>query len=105
MRLRDPVYGCMGAISVLQQQIQSLQAQLNALRAEIINYKLRDLVPSSRAVSVAAPPPGPPPLPPPPAPPSLPPSPTYSSSSMLQPHQRTPTIYNTIPNDNTSYFS
>ena len=99
----------MGAISVLQQQIQSLQAQLNALRAEITKYKLReasmipsphvDLVPSFRAVSVVAPPPGPPPLP---APPSLPPSPT---SSMLHPHQRTPTSYNTVPNDNTSYFS
>ncbi|XP_077236939.1 LOB domain-containing protein 15 isoform X2 [Tasmannia lanceolata] len=30
VRLRDPVYGCMGAISALQQQVQSLQAELNA---------------------------------------------------------------------------
>ncbi|KHG05451.1 LOB domain-containing 15 -like protein [Gossypium arboreum] len=67
VRLRDPVYGCMGAISALQQQVQSLQAELNAVRAEIIKYKCREanLVPpsshvamlSSGAVSVAAPPP------------------------------------------------
>ncbi|KAH7537647.1 hypothetical protein FEM48_Zijuj03G0115000 [Ziziphus jujuba var. spinosa] len=30
VRLRDPVYGCMGAISALQQQVQTLQAELNA---------------------------------------------------------------------------
>ncbi|XP_057534584.1 LOB domain-containing protein 15-like isoform X1 [Amaranthus tricolor] len=41
IRLRDPVYGCMGAISALQQQIQALQAELNLLRAEIIKFKYR----------------------------------------------------------------
>nr|POE94958.1 lob domain-containing protein 15 [Quercus suber] len=34
VRLRDPVYGCMGAISALQQQVQSLQAELNALHLQ-----------------------------------------------------------------------
>ncbi|XP_021732598.1 LOB domain-containing protein 15-like [Chenopodium quinoa] len=42
VRLRDPVYGCMGAISALQQQVQLLQAELNAVRAEILKYKFRD---------------------------------------------------------------
>ncbi|KAK7276106.1 hypothetical protein RIF29_17239 [Crotalaria pallida] len=42
LRLRDPVYGCMGAISALQQQIQSLQAELNAVRDEILKYKYRE---------------------------------------------------------------
>ncbi|GJZ64800.1 LOB domain-containing protein 15, partial [Tanacetum coccineum] len=39
VRLRDPVYGCMGAISALQHQVQSLQAELNAVRSEILRYK------------------------------------------------------------------
>ncbi|XP_021909979.1 LOB domain-containing protein 15 [Carica papaya] len=39
LRLRDPVYGCMGAICALQQQIQALQAELNAVRNEILKYK------------------------------------------------------------------
>ncbi|KAF3617841.1 LOB domain-containing protein 15 [Capsicum annuum] len=42
VRLRDPVYGCMGAISSLNQQVQSLQAELNAIRAEILRYKYRE---------------------------------------------------------------
>ncbi|XP_004240624.2 LOB domain-containing protein 15-like [Solanum lycopersicum] len=41
VRLRDPVYGCMGAISTLNQQVQSLQVELNATRAEILRYKYR----------------------------------------------------------------
>lgn len=86
VRLRDPVYGCMGAISALQQQVQALQAELNAVRVEILKYKysnINNLTPtstshqqqhhhhhhvallSSGAVSVAAPPPQQPPTPPP----------------------------------------
>ncbi|KAL0370835.1 UNVERIFIED_CONTAM: LOB domain-containing protein 15 [Sesamum angustifolium] len=42
VRLRDPVYGCMGAISALQQQVQTLQAELNAVRAEILSYRYRE---------------------------------------------------------------
>ncbi|XP_054798469.1 LOB domain-containing protein 15-like isoform X1 [Prosopis cineraria] len=113
VRLRDPVYGCMGAISALQQQVQSLQAELNAVRAEILKYKLREatnIIPSphhipvlpnsSRAVSIAAPPP-PPPLPPPP---SLPSASDSSSSMYTQVQQRPPTNYTTISSDNISYF-
>ncbi|MED6223852.1 LOB domain-containing protein 15, variant 2 [Stylosanthes scabra] len=42
LRLRDPVYGCMGAISSLQQQIQTLQAEVSAVRSEILKYKYRE---------------------------------------------------------------
>ncbi|KAK6935647.1 Lateral organ boundaries, LOB [Dillenia turbinata] len=84
VRLRDPVYGCMGAISVLQQQVQTLQAELNAVRAQILKFKHREatagatniIIPSTTqnsatiisaaggVVSVAAMPPAPPPRPP-----------------------------------------
>lgn len=91
VRLRDPIYGCMGAISALQQQIQLLQAELNAVRAEILKYKFNDpnnhvsniittnnnpsssshnhltFFSSATSVSIAAPPP--PPSPPPLSPP------------------------------------
>jgi hypothetical protein len=110
VRLRDPVYGCMGAISALQQQVQSLQAELNAVRAEILKHKYREanIIPSShhvalltasRAVSVAAPPPTPPPPPPPP------PLPPASSSSSMYTQQASASDYSTISNDNiVSYF-
>ncbi|GAB4860216.1 LOB domain-containing protein 15 [Ancistrocladus abbreviatus] len=39
VRLRDPVYGCTGVISALQQHVQSLQAELSAARAEVLKYK------------------------------------------------------------------
>lgn len=57
LRLRDPVYGCMGAISTLQQQVQSLQAELNAIRTEILKYKYREaasLISSHHAVLVSS---------------------------------------------------
>ncbi|XP_058781379.1 LOB domain-containing protein 15-like [Vicia villosa] len=124
VRLRDPVYGCMGAISALQQQVQSLQSELNVLRGEILKYKLREaaninmntmnnmnmnmnmlpasshhvpMLPSnSVAVSIAAPPP-------PPPPPPLPPSSSNSSSSIY--YQRDPNNYTRISSDdNISYF-
>ncbi|CAO1946431.1 unnamed protein product [Urochloa humidicola] len=41
LRLRDPVYGCMGAISVLQQQVNALEAELDAVRAEILKHRYR----------------------------------------------------------------
>jgi hypothetical protein len=41
LRLRDPVYGCMGAISVLQQQVNALEAELDAVRAEIFRHRYR----------------------------------------------------------------
>uniref|UniRef100_A0ACD5W1B0 Uncharacterized protein n=1 Tax=Avena sativa TaxID=4498 RepID=A0ACD5W1B0_AVESA len=41
LRLRDPVYGCMGAISVLQHQVSALEAELEAVRAEIFKHRYR----------------------------------------------------------------
>lgn len=40
-RVRDPVYGCVGAISSLQQQIDSLQAQLAQAQAEVVHMQMR----------------------------------------------------------------
>ncbi|XP_059066800.1 protein LATERAL ORGAN BOUNDARIES [Cryptomeria japonica] len=37
-RLRDPVYGCVGAISVLQRQVQLLQKELAAAHADLLQY-------------------------------------------------------------------
>lgn len=107
VRLRDPVYGCMGAISALQQQVQSLQAELSTVRSEILKYKLREanmiipsshvaMLPSSGDISIIAPPP------PPPPPPPLPP--TSSSSSSMYIQQRAPTNYSRISSDNIPYF-
>lgn len=38
-RLRDPVYGCAGAICQLQTQVNDLQAQLAKAQAELVNMK------------------------------------------------------------------
>ncbi|KAL8027021.1 hypothetical protein ABFX02_14G068200 [Erythranthe guttata] len=131
VRLRDPVYGCMGAISALQQQIQTLQSELNAVRAEILRYKYREaantIIASTNAalgaVSVAelpqAPltptpsPPGPASAPPPrqqpPPPPPLPPpsiiiSSTSSTPSSLFTSPSRTASYNSISNNHISYF-
>lgn len=40
-RLRDPVYGCVGAISSLQQQIDALQTQLALAQAEVVHLRVR----------------------------------------------------------------
>ncbi|XP_004502856.1 LOB domain-containing protein 15-like [Cicer arietinum] len=132
VRLRDPVYGCMGAISALQQQVQSLQAELNVVRGEILKYKLREanmnnmnmislpsshhhhhhhhvsmLLPNSSggAVSNIATTPLPPP---PPPPPPLPLSTITSSSSSLYIQQQSdPNNYSRISSEhhnNISYF-
>ncbi|QCD85915.1 LOB domain-containing protein 4-like [Vigna unguiculata] len=39
-RVRDPVYGCVGAISSLQQQVDVLQTQLALAQAEVVHMKL-----------------------------------------------------------------
>ena len=38
-RIRDPVYGCAGAICQLQKQVSDLQAELAKARAEIVNMQ------------------------------------------------------------------
>ncbi|KAI0496235.1 hypothetical protein KFK09_022546 [Dendrobium nobile] len=39
MRLRDPVYGCVGIISVLQHQLRQLQMDLSRARSELCKYQ------------------------------------------------------------------
>ncbi|KAK9181974.1 hypothetical protein WN944_025115 [Citrus x changshan-huyou] len=46
-RFRDPVRGCVGAISSLQQQVDSLQAQLALAQAEVEQMRMRLISPSS----------------------------------------------------------
>ncbi|KAK4253489.1 hypothetical protein QN277_010153 [Acacia crassicarpa] len=38
-RMRDPVYGCVGAISCLQQQVAVLQTQLALAQAELVHIR------------------------------------------------------------------
>ncbi|XP_047328110.1 LOB domain-containing protein 4-like [Impatiens glandulifera] len=40
-RVRDPVYGCVGAISSLQHQIDALQTQLALAQAEVVHMRMR----------------------------------------------------------------
>ncbi|KAK4756705.1 hypothetical protein SAY87_006832 [Trapa incisa] len=66
VRLNNPVYGCVGAISILEKQLQSLEAELNATRAEVLRYKFKEAktlahptfqdcnMPASRPISMAA---------------------------------------------------
>ena len=46
-RVRDPVYGCVGAISSLQQQVDVLQTQLALAQAEVVHMRMRQFSPPS----------------------------------------------------------
>ncbi|KAA8538830.1 hypothetical protein F0562_025522 [Nyssa sinensis] len=39
MRLRDPVYGCVGVISLLQHQLRQLQMDLSCAKSELSKYQ------------------------------------------------------------------
>jgi hypothetical protein len=39
-RMRDPIYGCVGAITALQRQVESLQTQLALAQAEMIRLRM-----------------------------------------------------------------
>lgn len=41
-RVRDPVYGCVAAISSLQQQVETLQAQLALAQAEMVRLNMNN---------------------------------------------------------------
>ncbi|KDP25103.1 hypothetical protein JCGZ_22638 [Jatropha curcas] len=51
-RVRDPVYGCVGAISSLQQQIDSLQTQLAIAQAEVVHMRMSQYGSSSTPSSL-----------------------------------------------------
>ncbi|XP_054807794.1 protein LATERAL ORGAN BOUNDARIES-like [Prosopis cineraria] len=42
-RVRDPVYGCVGAITFLQKQVQRLQKELDAANADLLRYACNDI--------------------------------------------------------------
>ncbi|XP_020225072.1 LOB domain-containing protein 25 [Cajanus cajan] len=42
-RIKDPVYGCVGAISVLQRQVLRLQKELDATNADLIRYSCTEM--------------------------------------------------------------
>ncbi|KAL8161053.1 hypothetical protein V2J09_012542 [Rumex salicifolius] len=46
-RLRDPVYGCVGAISYLQDQVSQLQMQLAVAQAEILCIQMHQDQPAA----------------------------------------------------------
>ncbi|KAH0686979.1 hypothetical protein KY284_017532 [Solanum tuberosum] len=45
-RVRDPVYGCVGAISFLQRQVERLQKELDAANADLIRYACNEFTSS-----------------------------------------------------------
>nr|CAD1839881.1 unnamed protein product [Ananas comosus var. bracteatus] len=111
MRLQDPVYGCTGVILALQQQVQALEAELGAVKAEVLKYKYRPtavataaILPPSTShaaaflataagVSVAAPRPLA----------TATPAPASSSSSMYTTASSS-TDYSSVTNENAPYF-
>ncbi|KAI3454445.1 hypothetical protein Pfo_011108 [Paulownia fortunei] len=42
-RVRDPVYGCVGAITFLQRQVERLQKELDAANADLIRFACNDI--------------------------------------------------------------
>ena len=42
-RVRDPVYGCVGAISFLQRQVQRLQKELDTANADLIRFACSEM--------------------------------------------------------------
>ncbi|BFG28740.1 hypothetical protein CerSpe_150140 [Prunus speciosa] len=52
-RVRDPVYGCVGAISSLQQQIDALQTQLAIAQAEVVHMRMGQFSTSSATSNAA----------------------------------------------------
>ncbi|KAL0441016.1 UNVERIFIED_CONTAM: protein LATERAL ORGAN BOUNDARIES [Sesamum radiatum] len=42
-RVRDPVYGCISAISFLQRQVERLQKELDAANADLIRFACNDI--------------------------------------------------------------
>lgn len=48
-RMKDPVYGCVGAISVLQRQVIRLQKELDATNADLMRYACNHEMPSSQS--------------------------------------------------------
>ncbi|CAM0875569.1 unnamed protein product [Alopecurus aequalis] len=50
-RVRDPIYGCVGAITSLQRQVESLQTQLALAQAEMIRLRMAGACAAARRSS------------------------------------------------------
>ncbi|XP_022994675.1 protein LATERAL ORGAN BOUNDARIES-like [Cucurbita maxima] len=56
-RIKDPVYGCVGAISFLQKQVQRLQKELDAAKARLRLFSFTDFsAPFSSQPQIISPP-------------------------------------------------
>lgn len=54
MRLRDPVYGCVGVISLLQHQLRQLQMDLTCAKSELSKYQSLGLAAGHGLIAAAA---------------------------------------------------
>lgn len=54
MRLRDPVYGCVGVISLLQHQLRQLQMDLSCAKSELSKYQSLSLTGHGLIAAAAA---------------------------------------------------
>ncbi|KAJ3694294.1 hypothetical protein LUZ60_009774 [Juncus effusus] len=55
-RVKDPVYGCVGAISVLQRQVQRLQKELDQANADLLRYACGEIGPTVTGLPLTGPP-------------------------------------------------
>lgn len=53
-RVRDPVYGCVGAISCLQQQIDTLQTQLAIAQAQVLHLRVHVAATAGQALCASS---------------------------------------------------
>lgn len=56
-RMKDPVYGCVGAITFLQRQVYRLQKELDATNADLVRYACNDIPQASSVPPQTAMPP------------------------------------------------
>ncbi|PPD84205.1 hypothetical protein GOBAR_DD18856 [Gossypium barbadense] len=54
MRLRDPVYGCVGVISLLQHQLRQLQMDLSCAKSELSKYQSLGITGHAGLIAAAA---------------------------------------------------
>ena len=54
MRLRDPVYGCVGVISLLQHQLRQLQMDLTCAKSELSKYQSLGITGHAGLIAAAA---------------------------------------------------
>ncbi|KAF5741579.1 hypothetical protein HS088_TW10G00580 [Tripterygium wilfordii] len=54
MRLRDPVYGCVGVISLLQHQLRQLQMDLTCAKSELSKYQSLGITGQAGLIAAAA---------------------------------------------------